>query len=122
MQRYKNMDFYDRITSLLKQKGITKRQLCAETEISYNTLASLFARRSKNIGVETLEKIAEYLEVPLDYLIGGNVNFLINNSKPNPVNTVSIITEECSYRYDLSDEQIKALITILDNMTGTKRK
>jgi transcriptional regulator with XRE-family HTH domain len=66
------MDIYDRINDLLKKQSKTRKDLCDSTGISYNTLTSLFQRRSENIKLQTLIKIAEFLEVSLDWLIDGD--------------------------------------------------
>lgn len=66
------MDIYDRINKLLEEKKMTRTQLSKKTGVSYNTLTSLFSRRSKNIDIETLKKIALGLETSVEYLVTGN--------------------------------------------------
>lgn len=67
------MDLYDRIENLLNKNNLTKKALCERTGISYNTLASLFKRRSKRIEIETLQKIAECLNTTIEYLTTGQI-------------------------------------------------
>lgn len=77
------MDLYDRINLILKHKKQTKSQLSEETHISYNTLMSLFHRRSKNMNHETISKIAEYLDVSVDYLLNGESHTPMILEEPN---------------------------------------
>lgn len=65
------MDMYDRINGLLEEKSMTKRYLAKETGIPYNTLMSLFSRRSKNMDLKAAKKIANCLNTTLEYLIAG---------------------------------------------------
>jgi|GEM_PF-1395767 len=72
MKRVMNMDIYDRIHLRLEQQGMTRRQLCERTGLSYSTLASQFQRRSKNMSLETIRAIAKALHVTADYLVLGD--------------------------------------------------
>lgn len=65
------MDIYNRISDLLKSKKKTRLELANDTKISYNTLTSLFSRRSKQMNIDTLVLIADYLDVSVDYLVTG---------------------------------------------------
>ncbi len=63
------MDTYSKIDTELKKMNKTRADLCNETGLSYNTIASLFKRKSENISLEVLRVVAKYLGVSLDYLI-----------------------------------------------------
>lgn len=73
------MDVYDRINQELKEQRRTRKDLCLATGISYNTLTSLFQRRSKTMKLDTLKLIAEYLDVSLDWLLEGGDKDQKNN-------------------------------------------
>lgn len=64
------MNFYDRLEELLKKEGVTRKALCTEKEIPYETLNSMIKRESQSIGFDILQKIAEYFHVSTDYLLG----------------------------------------------------
>lgn len=64
---------YRKIDDELSTLGKTRKDMCRETGISYNTLASLYQRKSENISLNILRAIARYLNVSLDYLIFDNV-------------------------------------------------
>ncbi|MCL2798020.1 MAG: helix-turn-helix domain-containing protein [Firmicutes bacterium] len=70
------MDIYDRIELLLKKSGLNRTRLCERTGISYNTMTSLFKRRSKNVDLETIRKIAMCFNTTLEYLITGDESYL----------------------------------------------
>lgn len=66
------MDYYERIESLLKKKNDTAKNMCREIGLSYNTFAGQKKRKSKNIDMQTVQKIAKYLNTTSEYLINGN--------------------------------------------------
>lgn len=76
------MDIYDRITELLKRQKKTRKDLCASTGLSYNTMTSLFKRKSKNMRLDTIRAIAEYLGTSVDFLLFGErrTALLVNES------------------------------------------
>lgn len=109
------MDFYDRLNGLLAEKRITKRKICLDLDIPYTTLASMFQRRSNSIDMDTVKKIASYLNTTLEYLATGNEKF--KNKDTAPANTITITTKDYeSYVFKLSDEHLNAILTILKNM------
>lgn len=109
------MDFYDRLNGILAEKRITKRKLCIDLDIPYTTLASMFQRRSNSIDLDTIKKIASYLDTTLEYLATGNEKFKHKNTAP--ANTISITTKDNdSYVFILSDEELNAILTLLKNM------
>lgn len=68
-----NMNMYDRIDTLLKEKRINKRQLSLDLDIPYTTLVSMFKRKSTSVDIETIKKIANILDVDLDFLATGEI-------------------------------------------------
>ena len=59
------MDVYDIIEQVLRDKKVTKKDLCSNIGISYHSLATLFARRTRSISFEIIVKIADYLDLSL---------------------------------------------------------
>ena len=57
------LNVYDRIDLILKERGISRRKLAELSGIPYSTIASSFARKNKNLKIETLDKIAAALDV-----------------------------------------------------------
>jgi transcriptional regulator with XRE-family HTH domain len=64
------MDIYDRIEAALKDKKMTRRQLALRAGLPPSTLNSALNRKSKNISNDMLQKIANTLELDVEYLLG----------------------------------------------------
>lgn len=108
------MDFYDRLNGLLAEKRITKRKLCLDLDIPYTTLASMFQRRSNSVDLDTVKKIASYLNTTLEYLATGNEEFKFNSD--HPINTITISTADETTVYKVSDQDVKAIKTLLEKI------
>nr|WP_279403968.1 helix-turn-helix transcriptional regulator [Secundilactobacillus kimchicus] len=59
----------NRFSTILGARLISITQVHEETGISRSTLISLYYRRSKNVKLDTLRKLCDYLEIPLSELI-----------------------------------------------------
>jgi transcriptional regulator with XRE-family HTH domain len=56
-----------RIPELLRERGITMRQLSAETDI-HETQLSAYANNRKTMSLHTAKAVASYFEIPIDDL------------------------------------------------------
>ena len=65
-------DIYKNIDELLQEKGISGAKLCADLGMSRSFMTELRKGRIKSIRMETAQKIAQYLDVPVVRLLGGN--------------------------------------------------
>ncbi len=65
------MDFLNRIYSLLQEKGISKNKMLTDLSLSKNSFVDWTNRGTVPNG-ETLIKIARYLDVSVDYLLGAS--------------------------------------------------
>ena len=109
------MDIYDRINVLLVEQRKNKRSMCLALNMPYSTLSSMFQRQSKSVDIETLKKIASYLDTTLEYLVTGNEKY--KHKSLAPTNTVTIVTSDNqTYVYNLANDKLNALMTILNNM------
>ncbi len=99
------MDIYDRITFQLKSQRKTRKSLCDKTGIPYATLSSLFQRRSEQMHMSTLIKIADFLGVTTDYLLIGD---RIKNGYP--------LNEERDHYYQ-GDTITRELLRIIQKLT-----
>lgn len=54
---------YELIDTLLREKGMSRRKLAEAAGISENTLSAAFRRKSKNVSIEVVQKIADVLGV-----------------------------------------------------------
>ncbi len=60
---------YNKIEDLCKEKGIKVGRLCSEIGITQGVLTDLKMGRTKILSIPTLEKIADYFSVSVDYLL-----------------------------------------------------
>lgn len=67
-------DIYKNIDQLLQEKGISGAKLCTDLGMSRSFMTELRKGRIKSIRMETAQKIAQYLDVPVARLLGGNEN------------------------------------------------
>ncbi len=61
---------YDRIIELCKAKGVTGSRMCLDLGLSKSTLSDIKSGRKKGISTSTAQKMASYLDVSVDYLLG----------------------------------------------------
>ena len=107
------MTFVDRIEKLLIDTGISKKTMLNDLSLGINTFSNWKNRGTIPSG-ETLQKIADYFNVSVDYLLG-------KGSTPSEVgealdfNTVIIRGRDGNVvTKKLSNEQIKVLEAIID--------
>ncbi len=100
------MDIYDRITYQLKSQRKTRKSLCDETGIPYATLSSLFQRRSENMSMSTMTKIADFLGVTIDYLVIGD-----------RVKSGYTLSEDSGNSYHHSDTITRELLRIIQKLS-----
>ncbi len=63
-------ELYETITQLCVQKGINITELCRQSGASRGSLSDLKMGRKNSLSASTLSKIAEFFDVPVDYLLG----------------------------------------------------
>lgn len=60
---------YKIIEDLCRAKGISVNKLCVELRMRNSVLSDLKSGRTKKLSTATLQKIANYFSVPVDYLL-----------------------------------------------------
>lgn len=66
---------YKIIEDLCNARGITVNKLCVELGMSNSVLSDFKKGRTKKLSTATLQKIASYFNVPVDYLLDlGEIN------------------------------------------------
>lgn len=81
-------DIYKNIDELLQAKGISGAKLCTDLGMSRSFMTELRKGRIKSIRMETAQKIAQYLDVPVARLLGGNEN------GPSPTDGSRTVSDE----------------------------
>lgn len=61
---------YDRIMELCKNKGVSGSRMCLDLGLSKSTLSDIKGGRKKGVSTITAQKIANYLDVSVGYLLG----------------------------------------------------
>lgn len=61
---------YSRITELCNAKGVSGSRMCLDLGLSKSTLSDIKNGRKKGISTTTAQKMAAYLGVSTDYLLG----------------------------------------------------
>lgn len=73
--------FLDNLENLMKLKKINKNILARESGIPYTTIDGFYKRGCDNIKLSTLQKLASYFGVSLDYLINNEITTLSEHEK-----------------------------------------
>ena len=113
------MDLYNTINELCNARNISMSILCKSTGISRSLMTELKMGRTKSLSSTTIAKIANYFDVSVDYILGKTEQ----KEKPSEngelpdKNIVTIIGRDGRYiQKKLTDEQIQALETIINQM------
>lgn len=103
---YNSQDIAERIKNAAAQNNCKLGDMFAELGISANTLHNMKTSMPKT---DTLAKIADYLGVSVDYLLGRQ----IKNSTPDDIRSAII-----NRVYAMSDEQAKKLLDLLESLVS----
>lgn len=95
---YNSNSIAERIKTLSKSKGISIKKLLSDVGLGFNTMANMKTSMPK---ADNLAKIADYLDVSVDYLLGRTDVAEINKTK-----TTSQLLE--NYTPDLTSDYIAA--------------
>ena len=63
-------NLYERIQSVCESKGVSVSAMCVQLGMSKSVLSDLKAGRKKTLSAETLRRIADFLQVSVDSLLG----------------------------------------------------
>lgn len=91
---------YKIISDLCKDNGINITELCRNTGVSRGTMTDFKMGRSKSLSADTLDKIAAYFHVSVDYLLGRT---------PDPI----MISDFQNNKAPTDDDVARAYYTIL---------
>lgn len=62
----------DKLKNLLALRGMRQSELARRTGISKQTINSIITRNNKNVDFSKMEKIADVLDVPIEYFFDRN--------------------------------------------------
>ena len=63
------MGIREKLDSLLKEKGINRREFSIRSGIPYSTISNMYDRGSEDLRLSTLVKIADFFSISVDELI-----------------------------------------------------
>jgi transcriptional regulator with XRE-family HTH domain len=63
-------DLYDRIEQMCSTQGINITEMCREAGVPRSALSDYKVGRKKSISLKNVEKIADYFDTTVDYLLG----------------------------------------------------
>lgn len=103
-------EMYGIIERLCSERGIKPGRLCAELGISRGIMGDLKAGRTKKLSAENLGKVAAYLGVSTDYLLGSETE-----KAPTPEGERPITFDDFTYAMyeeskELTEENKKKLL------------
>lgn len=113
--------FGDRLKTLRSRKELSQMQLSKQIGISKSSI-NMYERGEREPKFETLEVIADYFNVDLDYLLGktnieNRAQAAVIPFKPDDRNILRLAGRDGSYlERTLTDDQLRALTAILDQM------
>ncbi|HCW3213494.1 TPA: helix-turn-helix transcriptional regulator, partial [Listeria monocytogenes] len=80
------MTTFERIKKLSAKKGITISQLTSELEMGEN---SIYRWKTQKPALDKLQKVADYFNVSIDYLVGRTDNPYVDNDIPQEAATLA---------------------------------
>ena len=63
------MYFLSKLDKMMKQRGLNKHTLAQQSGVPYTTIVGLYDRGAENARLSTLNRLCEFFDVPLDYLV-----------------------------------------------------
>lgn len=103
---YKSVDIANNIKKAAKEKGVSVKQILEDCDLATTTIQNMKTSMPKT---DTLAKLADCLDVSVDYLLGRNNK----NSAPDEVRNAII-----SKVYSMPDDQCKKLLDFLESLAS----
>lgn len=100
------MLFYDKIDYLCRVNKINRKQMCEGIELSYNTYNSMLRRKSTNITLDVIEKIANFFNVSVDYLVRDEINDPNFKQAETPTPVLEMVRDDLN---DFTEEEKEEL-------------
>lgn len=83
---------YERIEELCRARGINITVMCRESGVARGSLTDLKMGRIEGLSARALGKLADYFEVPMEYLLG-----METEKKPAPGGGREVTLDDFSY-------------------------
>ncbi|EJF1487928.1 helix-turn-helix transcriptional regulator [Listeria monocytogenes] len=100
------MTTFERIKKLSAKKGITISQLTSELEMGEN---SIYRWKTQKPALDKLQKVADYFNVSIDYLVGRTDNPYVDNDIPQEATTLAAHIDP-----EATEEDMKKILEYID--------
>ena len=119
MMEYTAQSTIERITNTIKEKGYTQKQVYSECGIGEDTVKRMTDK--KGISSFYLAKIADFLGVSVDYLLGRNNKEIPTDDKKSAPDDVvrDTIIEKLN---DMDDRQLARLQGYLEGLAAAEKE
>ena len=106
------MGLYERIKSLCEQRGITVGRMCDSIGLSKGAMTDLKMGRKKTIRADTAAKIASFLDVSVDTLLGAGERdaVILGYHREGPIHLGS------------QDQEERQLLELFHQLSGVQRR
>lgn len=107
-------DLYNIIQTVCQEKGVKVSRMCLDIGLSKSIMSDLKAGRKKTLSVATLNKIADYLAVP--------VSILLNEEEDSLAAELQILRDRSDLRTlldvtkGMTPEQVRKMIDMISIM------
>ncbi|MBE6781261.1 MAG: helix-turn-helix transcriptional regulator [Ruminococcaceae bacterium] len=109
-------DTYLRIESLCKSRGINVTEMCKRLSIPRASLTDFKMGRRRSVSASTLQKIAEYFSVSVEYLLTGE------NANTNDINLkIALFGGENGITDEMLQEVLRYATYIKERENGDKQ-
>lgn len=103
----------EKIKKLLEMHGMKAATLSAKTGIPKSTIYSIINRNNKNVDYSIMEKIADALDVPVEYFFDRSENKIIEPQEDSPEKKLLV------FFYALNDDGKAKLIEYADDLVSS---
>lgn len=107
----------DILENYMNKKGLTKYRLAKKAGIGQSTLSEIMSGKKKNPSINTLQKIANALEIPLDYLTQTSAKSIIKDK----LKELGVTFEELSNKTGISVSYLENLNNITPDESDYQR-
>lgn len=118
-------NLYSKISRLCNQANINVTKMCTDAGVSRGALSDLKLGRTKTLSSSTLQKIATYFNISVDYFLGVNNEEQKEDSvfTPSSNNKVSLSLQQLyKVASELSEEQIQDVLDYIQFKKYQKEK
>ena len=122
-------DLYTKISQLCDEANINITRMCKDTGVSRGALSDLKIGRTKSLSSSTLQKIASYFNLSVDYFLGANntikktIKKEDGDSAPSSESNLSLSLQKLyDFASTLSEDQISDILDYMEFKQFQKKK